>query len=354
MEDSSNPKREQKELLERLRKSSFPPAAVAAAFASFVNAAMGRAQPKSSPDRSGSPAFVQISLAESKPAGTSVKLSLGFEYSQTSALPKFSRSLAGIAVGPADNVYALGDGEVRIFRHDGTFVRSWKIPEQAACLAVGRDERVYIGASGRVEVFDSTGNHKEGFDTGDAGRTGNITSIKATTREVLVADAAARCIRRYDFNGRRLGEIGTQNKTGGFMLPNRSLDIDVDSKGAVLASDPGRHRVTLWSLEGTPVRHFGKFGLMNPEDFVGCCNPVNVAFAQDGRILTAEKVIPRVKVFDSAGKLLALIGPEHFDAKCIHLHLAVDSKGRILVADPVRLEVKIFTVVVKPGGRENV
>jgi hypothetical protein len=112
--------------------------------------------------------------------------------------------------------------------------------------------------------------------------------------------------------------------------------------------------VSFWTLDGAPIRHFGKFGLMNPEDFVGCCNPVNLAFTSDGRIVTAEKVIPRVKVFDSAGKLLGLIGPEHFDPRCTHLYLAVDSKGRILVADPVRLEMKVFSAIVKPGGRENV
>ena len=92
---------------------------------------------------------------------------------------------------------------------------------------------------------------------------------------------------------------------------------------------------------------------MKPEDFVGCCNPVNIAFAPDGKIVTAEKVIPRIKVYTAEGKLLALIGPEHFDPKCTHLHLAIDSKGRILAADPVRLEVKVFSAV-KSGGWESV
>jgi hypothetical protein len=64
-------------------------------------------------------------------------------------------------------------------------------------------------------------------------------------------------------------------------------------------------------------------------------------------------VIPRIKVFNTEGKLLALIGPEHFDSKCTHLHLAIDSKGRILVADPVRLEVKMFAAAIQPGGRES-
>ncbi len=138
------------------------------------------------------------------------------------------------------------------------------------------------------------------------------------------------------------------------MLPNRSLDFDVDSKGIIAATDSGRHRVSSWNLAGAPVGHFGKFGLIGTEDFVGCCNPVNLSFTPDGKIVTAEKVIARVKIYDSAGNLLGLIGPEHFDPKCTHLHLAVDSKGRILVADPVRLEIKVFSAMVKPGGRESI
>ena len=70
---------------------------------------------------------------------------------------------------------------------------------------------------------------------------------------------------------------------------------------------------------------------------------MNIAVAPDGKIVTAEKVIARIKVFDPSGKLLALIGPEPFDPMCTHLHLAVDSKGRIVVADPVRREVKVFS-----------
>ena len=127
------------------------------------------------------------------------------------------------------------------------------------------------------------------------------------------------------------------------MLPNRWLDMDVDARGLIRATDSGRHQVTSWLLDGTPAASFGKFGQQKLEDFVGCCNPVNLAIGPDGIVVTAEKVIPRVKVYDSSGTLLGVIGPEHFDLKCIHLHLAVDSRGRIYVGDPVRLDIKIFS-----------
>jgi hypothetical protein len=82
--------------------------------------------------------------------------------------------------------------------------------------------------------------------------------------------------------------------------------------------------------------------MVRPEDFVGCCNPVNLATAPDGSIVTAEKVAARVKVFGRDRALLAVIGPEHFDPMCRHIHVAVDSTGRIVTADPERRTIAVF------------
>jgi hypothetical protein len=169
-----------------------------------------------------------------------------------------------------------------------------------------------------------------------------VTAVRQHDDSVLVADAAARVIRRYDLRGRELGLIGTANKTGGFMLPNRSLDFDLDADGVIHATDSGRHRVSSWTLNGALLTSFGKFGMARPEDFAGCCNPVNVAAAPDGSIVTAEKAISRLKVFAKDRTLLAVIGPEHFDPTLVHIHVAVDSTGRILAADPVRRTIALF------------
>jgi hypothetical protein len=339
------------DMLERLKSASSPVAAVAGAFASFAGAALGK--PSRPPtQRTADLALVSIGPNPAKAAQVPMKLEV--EYSEPILLPgRFRQSLSGIAVGPDDRIFVLGDGDVRIFRRDGAAVGKWKAPNGASCIAVSTEANVYFGAAGRVEVYDAEGNRKAGFDAGEPGKQADITAIKVIPKEILVADAAARYIRRFSHDGKRLGEIGTKTKTGGFMLPNRSLDIDVNAEGVLVAADSGRHRVSSWTLDGTPLRHFGKFGLVNPGDFVGCCNPVNIALAPNGRIVTAEKVIPRIKVYNTEGKLLALIGPEHFDSKCTHLHLAIDSKGRIFVADPVRLEVKMFAAAIQAGGRES-
>ncbi len=255
---------------------------------------------------------------------------------------EFRRSLSGLAIGPRDAVHALGDDEVRVFESGGRFARGFKVPEKAACLGVAPDGRIAIGSPGRVDLYDDAGARIGGFAAGTPDKPADVTAVRLVRDSVLVADAAARVIRRYDLRGTEQGVIGAQNKTGGFMLPNKSLDFDVDAAGVVHATDTGRHQVTSWTLDGTMVASFGKFGMARAEDFVGCCNPVNVAVAPGGGIVTAEKAIARVKVFSKDRTLLAVIGPEHFDPMCRHIHVAVDSTGRIVAADPERRTIAVF------------
>jgi hypothetical protein len=349
-----------KGFLERFRESRFPPAAIVGAFSSFVSAAFGARREGSAGPPAVSP-LIQTGLSSQKgaapapsPGDFEVEYSLSLVLGTRASANPFRLSLSGVAVGPKDRIYALGDGEVRIFEPGGDLFRHWKAPEKASCLAVDPEDCVYIGVLGRVEIFNSLGRPLGSLAVGEAGGFADVTAVKTFGKEILVADATARFIRRYDANGKQLGEIGTQNKTRSFMLPNHSLDMDVDAKGVVRATDSGRHQVTSWILDGSPMGKFGKFGLSRPEDFVGCCNPVNIALAPDGKIITAEKVVARVKVYDPSGRLLAVIGQEHFDQRCVHLHLAVDSRKRIVVADPVQLEVKVFAPRNQPGGPNRV
>ncbi len=234
----------------------------------------------------------------------------------------------------SDQVLALGDGEVRVFTAGGEPVRQWPAGSGAECLTAGPDGRVYVGGAGRVDVFESGGRRVGGFVFGDAAKPPSVSAIAVHGPDILVADASARIIRRFDAAGRQRNLIGDQGKTKTFMLPNGSLDVDVDAAGVVRATDTGRHQVTSWALDGTPIGKFGKFGMQRPGRLRWLLQPVNVAATPDGKVVTAEKMVARVKVFEPDGRLLAVIGTEHFDPMCTQIHLAVDSKGRILAADP--------------------
>jgi len=349
-------------LRERFFKSWFPPAAVVGGAVTLVAAALrvrpeprGQAPAPAEPaSGSAPPALLQVQRSG---PGAAAKAALEREYTLAAtiggqALSGFRESLLDVAVDGADGVIALGDGHVRAFTAGGEPVRQWLAGDGAECLTVGPDGRVYVAGAGRVEIFESAGRRAGGFAFGAAATPPSVSAIAVHGGDILVADASARIIRRFDATGRQRNLIGDQGKTKTFMLPNGRLDVDVDVAGVVRATDSGRHQVTSWALDGTPIGRFGKFGMQDPADFVGCCNPINVATTPDGKVVTSEKMVARVKVFEPDGRLLAVIGTEHFDPMCTQIHLAVDSKGRILAADPVRRRIQVFSPAAPGGARE--
>ena len=241
-------------LLDRIRKTWFPPAAAVGAFAAFVAAgSRARTAPKAG---AGQPNPASAPKTDQSVKAIAPNRKFDREYAQVAVLGgaasahPFRHSLAGVAIGAADRIYALGDDEVRLFDPNGNLIRVWQAAKNAACLTVGPDELVYVAAAGRVEIYNAEGSRVGGFAAGDQDRPARITAIKIFRKEILVADAAARLIRRYDSSGKQLGLIGAKNKAGNFILPNKSLDMDVDSEGVVHTTDTGRHKVSAWALDG--------------------------------------------------------------------------------------------------------
>ena len=341
-----------------LKKAILPAVVAVGATAAFVATALRtRPEPKTpAPSRPPAPgASAPASGPAAVPAASTSGAGLERQYDLALVIGgagegKFSASLAGIAVGPGDSILALGDGDVRTFGPDGKLLRRWKAPDGAMAIAAGPDGRILLGRPGRVESFDASGAALGGFDTGAPGRPAAVTALKAQGGEILAADGSARLIRRHDAAGKPLGEIGTQNFTKCFILPNRSLDFGILPDGTVIAGDSGRHLVTAWARDGAPRGSFGKFGMRDPADFTGCCNPVNIAMGPEGTIITGEKAPARVKVYAQGSRLLALIGPENFDQSNSALPVACDGKGRIIAADPARREIRVFARTDGPGA----
>ena len=253
---------------------------------------------------------------------------------------QFVEALNGITVDNTGLVYAVGDRQVKVFGPDGTLQRRWSTDRPGYCVAIDDDKAVYVGEAGQVEKFDTGGNHLTTWR--DPGRLGTVTAVGFFGEHVLVADARDRCIRRYDGCGNWLNDIGKDNNTKGFLVPNGYLDFSVDAKGIIHVVNPGKHRVERYSMTGELLGHFGKFGTRRPEDFPGCCNPTNLTLTMQGHVVVTEKAGPRLKVYDAAGKLLAFVGPESFDANCKNMDVAADSQGLIYVVDTVRLHICVF------------
>ena len=98
-------------------------------------------------------------------------------------------------------------------------------------------------------------------------------------------------------------------------------------------------------MTGELLVRFAKFGMRQPEDLSGCCNPTNLTLTSTGQLIVTEKTGPRLKVYDADRKLIALVSEDAFDAGCKNMDVAVDAQGRIYVADTVRLCILLFAPV---------
>jgi sugar lactone lactonase YvrE len=87
---------------------------------------------------------------------------------------------------------------------------------------------------------------------------------------------------------------------------------------------------------------WGRYG--NEIDaFCGCCNPADLAVLPDGRVVTAEKGLPRVKVYRRDGTLESVVAaPEQLSPQPPALDVAVDAAGQVYVLDPPARVVKVY------------
>lgn len=251
----------------------------------------------------------------------------------------FQTAIYGIAVDTSRRLYVVGDRHLAVFGADGVLVDRRPTERTGFCVAVDAKGAVYVGEEEQIEIFDLNGKAVRVWR--DSKRLARVTAIGFHDEWVLIADAASRYIRRFDSNGRWVGDVAGEEGPRGFVIPNGHLDFAVDSEGVIHAPNSGKHRVERYTLEGKLLGQFGRWGAAI-EDFSGCCNPTNLALHPDGRIVVSEKAEPRVKLYDREGQLTTHIPAVEFDPTCKNMDLAVDKDGLVYVVDTARRLILVF------------
>ena len=184
-----------------------------------------------------------------------------------------------------------------------------------------------------------------------------LTSIAIDEKNVYLADAGNKVVLRCDAEGRVINRIGRRDparNVPGFVIPSPYFDVAMGPDGLLRAVNPGGHTIEAYTPEGDLELTWGKPGV-GVETFCGCCNPVNMAVLPDGHLVTAEKGIPRVKVYTATGRFVSVVAPPDVllptataatETRPGHallvVDLAADSRGRILVLDPTARKLRIF------------
>lgn len=252
---------------------------------------------------------------------------------------EFGVRLSGITVDTANRLLAVGDREVKRFSADGKLEGRFPTPSVGWSIYVDGDS-IWVGRLGGIDEFDHNGRWKSRIE--DKNRLGLITGLAVRSEILVAADASNRTIHLFK-DGEWQREVGHDVNTRGFMLPNGVLDLALDVSGeSFVVAHPQKHRVERYSLEGKLVHKFGRFGMENPGDFGGCCNPTNITATVSGVLAVSEKAPPRVKIFTREGKFVAQSPAGVFDASAKNIDLASDRRGRLYATDSQRCTIEVF------------
>jgi hypothetical protein len=265
-----------------------------------------------------------------------------------------------IAIGAEDRLYIAGKNGVTVLTSEGAVLKELALQTPARCVAVAADGTVFAGVRNHVEVFDSKGHHLKSWDA--PGKKTWLTGLAVGESELFAADSGERAVLRYDRSGRLLGRIGEKSKetnVPGLVVPSPYLDVELGRDGLLRVNNPGRHCIEVYTTGGELELSWGKPSAAI-EGFCGCCNPIGLALLPDGRCITCEKGLPRVKLYAADGAFECVVaGPESFpentragaardlsDGTLGGVDATVDSQGCIYILDLVATDVRVM----KPKG----
>ena len=279
-------------------------------------------------------------------------------YAETGGFAVSLAEARAIAAGPDDKIFVAGDRAVLVFDAQGRSLAQRTFSEPPDCLTVNvasHPGRVYAGMTDHIAIYAEDGSPLAAWPS--LGKKALLTSLAVGREDLFAADAGNRIVWHYDLEGKLLGRIGdrdVKHDVPGFVIPSPYFDLALDPDGLLWVVNPASHHLLAFNARGQLKVSWGKTSLAI-DGFSGCCNPANIAILPDGSIVTAEKGVPRIKVYSSAGELAAVVaGPETLaptatiteetrsDHKLGVFDVATDSAGRILVLDPTGRRVRIF------------
>lgn len=259
-----------------------------------------------------------------------------------------------VTVDASGLVYMAGDQSIRIMDSGGGVKDTIELSISPFCL-VSTDKGFYIGIRDRVVITDKKGNIQATWKS--LGENAWITNIAIDNDLIFIADAGQRIVWCYDPEGnpvRRIGDKDPDKNIPGFVVPGPYFDLAMAPDGLLRVANPGRHQIEAYTVKGDREFAWGKFG-NRLEDFAACCNPVSFVILADGDIITCEKGVARVKVYDTFGKLKGFvadpkqlanvspsIGSKTEKVQRFGFDIAADNDGHVYILDRARNVLRFF------------
>lgn len=250
----------------------------------------------------------------------------------------------GIALSTEGDLIVVGDAGLIRFDETGKQVSKISLSARPTCVSMGKGGDIYVGLLDHVQVFHSNG--RNAVIRPAVSARAHIKDLLIVDHSIWVADAGGRQVMRCTPDGDvavRFGDKDEASHYPGLVVPSPHLSLAPAQNGQIFVTNPGQHRVeTHASTSGECISFWGT-AANTLDSFCGCCNPTDIAVLPDGRFVTSEKGIPRVKIYTHDGKFDEVVAAsDQFTSSAMGLDLAVTATGQIYVLDPPSRSVLVF------------
>ena len=246
-----------------------------------------------------------------------------------------------------NTIYFTADDELYIIAADGKQEKKLAFHSHINDLVVN-DDGIYLLYDSHLEAYS---HDKElVFNTEQENEKSVFTSLVLKDGAIFVADAGNKRILRYHTDGNPAGEFegtGAKGEDYGFIIPSAYFDMDVNGDNELWIVNTGIHTMQHYSGNGELKSSWKQTGI-NIEGFAGCCNPAHFAFLPDGRYITSEKGMVRVKIYDQKGNFESVVAaPEKFMDNGHAPDVAALDNNTILLLDYDKKMLRFFEQVEK-------
>jgi hypothetical protein len=255
-----------------------------------------------------------------------------------------------IAFGPGGLLWLAAGRRVAALKPDGGKQTELSFQDDVRSVALAANGEILVGVGDHIEVHDVQGHRLAQWKA--VNKKAWITSLAVGEKDVFASDAGNRAVYRYDRAGQLVGRIGDKDAARdipAYVVPSPYFDLEIGADGLLWVANPGCHQLQAFTFDGQLEKKWGEpsFGIAG---FCGCCNPSYFTRLSDGRFVTSEKGLPRVKVYSAEGRFESVVaGTESFPKYLenittapIPMDVAADAEGRIHVADTLGNEIRIF------------
>lgn len=248
-----------------------------------------------------------------------------------------------------DKIYIAGDNRLKVIDLTGALLNDFTLPGKPQTVEV-LGQTVYIAIDNQILVYDQQGNLQNEWESLDANSL--ITAIAATENDVFVADAGKRKVIRYSKDGEIQNEFDGKAEEGvlhGFIIPSPCFDLDINDIDELWVVNPGLHALENYTYNGNLRSHWENTS-MRPEGFSGCCNPSHFTFLNDGRFVTSEKGLVRIKTYKRSGEFEGVVAePAKFVDQGRAPDVAADSQNNIYALDFDKKVIRVFEPKISAG-----